>query len=493
MEADMINLKVGSKKKHEISKYLYMQFMEPLSVTDSSVDAAWDYMDECWYPSVVEATRDLAPSMIRWGGCFASFCHWREGVGPREQRVPMKNYAWGGLYSNQVGTNEVLDFCRQVNAEPLLVANMESEGLPYWQRPKNDTVRMGTAQEAAEWVDYCNNPDNALRISHGVKKPYGVKYWQIGNETSYRTLSYNGHSERGFTLEGCYEATTRFAKAMRQVDDSIKIIGWGDRVNNYGGEDHHQNWCKRMSQVEGIDMLAFHHHFGSGLDNSPLRGTQYRDDVEETWRHLMNAYKSVGQDIERMRADCGNKRLAMTEGHFALPGRNRNEVLSSWGAGVAYARCLNVIMRNSDILDIATMADFFGNVWQVNALMIPTPIRTGRPYLQPVGQVMRMFSRYQGKYMLDLEYNGAIDAVASATDNEVYLHIANTDMKYSQELLLDLGGAKIKSGEMCYIATAPEVEITPDNDRVFEPVTVKLEGDKVTIPPAAVAAIKLVI
>ena len=488
----MINFKINTQKKHPISKYLYMQFMEPLSSTDSSVDAAWDYGTNEWYPAVIEATRDLAPSMIRYGGCFASYYHWKEAVGPRSHRVPMINYAWGGVFPNQVGTHEVIDFCRQVQAEPLIVANMESEGLPFWQNPSEGSIRMGTDEEAAEWVDYCNNPDNALRIKNGATEPFNVKYWQIGNETSYKTLSYNGYSERGFTLDGCYEATTRFARAMRKKDDSIKIIGWGDRVINWSDDaEHGQNWCKRMSEIEEIDMLAFHHHFGSGLDNSPLTGTKYRDDVEETWRHLMHAHNSIQSDIDRMRADCGKKRLAMTEGHFALPGRNRNEVLSSWGAGVAYARCLNTVMRNSDILDIATMADFFGNVWQVNAMIIPTPIRDNKPYLQPVGAVMKLFRKYHGEFAIDVSYNGAIDAVGSITDNEVYLHIANTDMKYAQELKFDLGERKILSGEICYIATNPEVEITPENTDVFTPVKANLECDSFTLPPAAVAAIKI--
>jgi len=65
--------------------------------------------------------------------------------------------------------------------------------------------------------------------------------------------------------------------------------------------------------------------------------------------------------------------LAMTECHFALPGRSRCEVLSTWAAGVANARLLNVHERHGDRLKIATPADFCGTRWQVNAIMIPTP------------------------------------------------------------------------------------------------------------------------
>ena len=137
------------------------------------------------------------------------------------------------------------------------------------------------------------------------------------------------------------------------------------------------------------------------------------------------------------------------------------------------------------------MADFFGNVWQVNAVMIPAPIRCGRPYLQPVGSVMSLFGKNQGKYMLDISYTGAIDAVASATGDTVFLHLANTDMKYPQQIELDLGGREIGSAEMYDIAEDPETEITPVNPDVFAVRHQSLSGTSLTLPPAAVAAVRI--
>ena len=481
----MIVFKIDLEKKHKISPYLYMQFMEPLGVADSSVDVGWDFTENRWWPMLMDRVKELAPTMVRWGGSFASYYHWREAVGPRDRRVPMFNHCWGGIYHNQVGTHEVLDFCRQANAAPLLVVNMESEGLKFWQQPKNDTNRMGTAQEAADWVAYCNDPENPERLAHGIKAPYNVKYWQIGNETSYGIWK-----RPGFTVEECYEATARFAEAMKAKDSSIHLIGWGD-------EDlfTKEAWAPTMSRLDQIEMLAFHHHFDSGLPDSPLNSIQYRDDLEKTWLHLLNAHKSLDEHIKKMRNDAGNKHLAITEGHFGLKGRNRCEVLSSWGAGVAYARCLNTIMRHSDVVDIATMADFFGNVWQVNAILVSGVIRehdSGQKcYLQPVGSVMSLFRHHQGEYYLDCSYNGALDAVCSATENKVYIHVANTDMNYAQELKLDVGGRKIQSAEMFYIAENPATEITPLNQEVFAVQTQPIEGDIVKLPPATVAAIEI--
>ena len=116
----MITLNIFPKEKHLISPYLYMQFMEPLGVCDTSVDAAWDFVEERWHEPLIEKVRELAPTMVRFGGCFASYYHWKEAVGRYCDRVPMINYCWGGIHANHVGTHEVIDFCRRVDAEQKL-------------------------------------------------------------------------------------------------------------------------------------------------------------------------------------------------------------------------------------------------------------------------------------------------------------------------------------------------------------------------------------
>src|SRR5437773_2717184 len=121
----------------ELSPYLFMQFMEPLGATDGSVEAAWDHLRDDWREDVVEITRDLGPTMMRWGGIFADFYRWREGVGPRAARPAMLNLLWGGIESNQVGTGEFVDLCRRVGAEPLICVNFESDGRKQYMKAKD--------------------------------------------------------------------------------------------------------------------------------------------------------------------------------------------------------------------------------------------------------------------------------------------------------------------------------------------------------------------
>ncbi|MGI6672026.1 MAG: alpha-L-arabinofuranosidase [Christensenellales bacterium] len=470
-------INVQSTALNPISPYLYMQFMEPLGTADSSVDACWDFVKDEWHSQFIEISRKLGPTMLRWGGCFASYYHWHEAVGPLTDRKPMLNLCWDGIYSNAVGTKELADLSKAINSELLLVVNMESDGRMHWAYPREGENRFGTSQEAAEWVDYCNNPMNKLRIAHGDRQPYNVKWWQIGNETSY--------DKKGYNMEKAAEVTLAFAKEMRAADPSIKLIAWGD-----------DGWTPHMCQVAGdyIDYISFHHHFGSGLPDSPLYGTEYRTNPENTWKHLMHAHHSLKEHIEKMREEAApyGKKLCMTEGHFALPGRNRCEVLSSWMAGAAYARCLNVIIRNSDILEIATMADFCGNRWQVNAIMMPTPLRTNRPYLQPVGEVMRLFRHNVGDYQVAVSASDEVDVVASRTDKCVYLHIVNISLHESQTLHFTIDNVDITSATVYQIAPAdPTLEITELIPDAFTPAEQQLSGNVYLLPPAAVAVVKI--
>jgi alpha-N-arabinofuranosidase len=80
------------------------------------------------------------------------------------------NYVWGGLESNRFGTDEFIEYCRAIGAEPYITINLGT----------------GTLDEALHWLEYCNldTPTKYadLRREFGHPEPYRVKYWGIGNE-----------------------------------------------------------------------------------------------------------------------------------------------------------------------------------------------------------------------------------------------------------------------------------------------------------------------
>jgi alpha-L-arabinofuranosidase len=473
-------LEVDPAPKFDLTPYLYMQFMEPLGTTDSSVEAAWDFVGRRWRPDVVEATRALAPTLVRWGGILLAYYRWKEAVGPRAARRPMLNLGWGGMESNQVGTLEFLDFCQAVGAKPLLCVNFESEGQKRWTEMAGGDVRSGDPQEAAAWVSYCNDPNSALRREHGFPQPRRVDLWQIGNETSY--------DPSGFDLETAARRTLAFAEAMHKADPTISLIGWGE-----------SGWGRRMMEVAGkhLRYLAFHHMFNpdEGDRDSPLQGIAYRKDPARTWDRLMAAWKTHDARIRRMREEVKglDVPLAMTECHFALPGRNRCEVLSTWAAGVANARLANVHERHGDVLKIATLADFCGTRWQVNALMIPVP--GGRSYLMPVGLVMALYRKHSGEKACTVaKAPDGLDVTASRTGDRVFLHVVNTQRTRAVAARIGIAGHAVQEGKVFALAADPEAEVMETDPDVVRLSEGALPADGAwEFPAASVSAVELVI
>ena len=470
---------IDPRPSFELSPYLYMQFMEPLGATDGSVEAAWDHARDDWRDDVVAITRDLGPTMMRWGGIFADFYRWREGVGPRDKRAPMLNLLWGGIESNQVGTGEFVDFCGRVGAEPLICVNFESDGRKQYMTSKG-AVRTADAREAADWVAYCNDPGHSLRRAHGRAAPWNVAHWQIGNETSY--------DRNGFDLETAARKTVEFARAMRAADPAIRLIAWGD-----------SGWAARMAEIAGehVQYLAFHHMFDPDAPGRPvLRGELYRRDPDATWEQLMRAWEVTDAKIRTVRDSLGARRmpLALTECHFVIPGRDRGDVLASWAAGVSYARILNNHQRHGDLLKIATAADFCGTRWQNNAVMIPTPKGNPRAYLQPVARVMRLYRHHVGSHAVTVSAAvDGLDIVASRRDDTVYLHVANIRRRQAARAAIQIAGHAIRGGRVFEIAADPEVEVSPLNDaEVMVTAEKALPADGVwEFPAASVSAVEL--
>lgn len=477
-ESSAAALVVKPAPTFELSPFLFMQFMEPLGTTDGSVEASWDHLTDRWRPDLVEVTRDLAPGMLRWGGLFSRYYRWREGVGPRDKRTPMHNLVWGGIESNQVGTAEFVEFCRRTGAEPLMCVNFESDG---FERFKTDrgSVRTADAREAADWVAYCNQSGHTARRADGYAAPLTIKYWQLGNETSY--------GKEGVDVETAARKTVAFARAMRESDPSIQLIGWGD-----------SGWAGRMAEIAGehLQFLAFHHMFDPDNRKQPvLAGARYRRDPDATWATLMDAWKIHEEKIRRTRDSLGRHRLplALTECHFSVPGPNRNDVLRTWAAGVSYARILNTHQRHGDVLKIATAADFCGTRWTVNAVMLPVPGQRNA-YLMPVARIMRLYRRHIGTHALAVvRLPDGLDVVASRKENKVFLHVANTLRTRAVKARLQVEGQPVRGGRVFQIAEDPMAEVSELNaGEVMQTVERPLPADGAwEFPAASVSAVEL--
>jgi alpha-L-arabinofuranosidase len=207
----------------------------------------------------------------------------------------------------------------------------------------------------------------------------------------------------------------------------------------------------------------------------------------------MNAAKVHEEKIKWMKEQVADNpiSLAMTECHFALPGRNRCEVLSTWAAGIANARMLNVHERHGDRLKIATLADFCGTRWQVNAVMIPVP--GGKSYMMPVALVMSLYRRHTGEMAVDVSSGHEdLDVTASRSGERIYLHVINTNRNRPVSACLTVDGMKIVSGRIFELAADPEFEVIETQSDEISPKEKNLpDSCRWTFPPASVSAVEL--
>lgn len=474
-------LVLDPKPLFEISPYLYMQFMEPLGITDSSVEAAWDYNRDDWRTDFVETTRSLAPGMIRFGGLYSRYYKWREGIGPAATRPWMRNYVWGGKETHRVGTHEFVDFCRRVNAEPMYCVNFRGDGEKrYATTPEGD--RTGDAREAADWVSYTNDPDHAERKANGHPAPFNLKFWQLGNETSYGNACFKKDEAIAVTIE--------FAKAMRERDPALKLIGWGDN-----------GWAKDLVARAGehIDYVAAHMMGQIPVRrDTVLRGWGYQAEPERAWSELMEMVRPRVEEKllaleDSLSGDKEKVPLAITEGHLSIPPHNSNPLLTEWLTGVYHARVMNVYQRHGARVKIATAADFNGNRWTTNAVIHQVP--GGVSYLLPAGAVARLFKRHNGDHGVAVKSSPTdLDVAASRAGDRIILHVANMNYSQTVEAKFAVEGMVVLRGRVLAIAPEnPRQEISPLNPEVLAPKEHALTASSVgwRFPARSVSAVEL--
>jgi len=233
----------------EISPLLYGNFIEHLGrcIEGGVFDEKSPLSDANGYRrDVLEAAKKLGVSILRWpGGNFSSNYHWQDGIGPRGQRPPRLEMAWGTVESNRFGTHEFLQYAEMLGTEPYICANLGT----------------GTWTEAQQWVEYCNSSEDTamtrLRKQNGRAQPWKVKYWGLGNEMDGPwQMGHRSAEDYGkFALEA--------AKLMKWTDPAIKLIAAGS--SNYGADADWTAWNRTVLDFlkDHADYLAIHRYVGN--------------------------------------------------------------------------------------------------------------------------------------------------------------------------------------------------------------------------------------
>ena len=201
---------------------------------------------------VAELVTELGPTIVRYpGGNFVSAYDWRDGIGPQGDRPVRYDFAWNTIESNQVGTDEGLQWCERLGIEAMMAVNLGTRGVP----------------EAIELLQYCNAEAGTSiadeRVANGHPEPYGVTVWCLGNEM-------DGPWQMGFKTPQEYaRLAEETGRAMKRFDPSLELVACGssNRAMPTFGSWERIVLDRCFEQVDHVSAHAYYEPVGGDDDS----------------------------------------------------------------------------------------------------------------------------------------------------------------------------------------------------------------------------------
>jgi len=396
---------------------------------------------------VVEALKKIKPPVVRWpGGCFADSYHWRDGIGPRDDRPKRVNVHWGRVIeNNHFGTHEFFDFCKQIGAEPMIAANVGS----------------GTPQEMRDWLEYLNFVGDStlanLRAQNGHPEPFNLRYLCIGNENwgcggsmdpAHYALLYRQFSEychfppkEGFYRIACgpssaaYDWTRNFFKTI--VGEETKGRNRLGRIQAF--DMHYYTWGRAYGTATEYTTDQWYGLLAKGL--------QFEEVALKHWK-IMAEY-DPGHSVKLGVCEWG-------AWHHVIPGTNERFLRqqNSIRDALLAALTLNIFNRHCDKIDMANIAQ------TINVLQCMILTKGPKMLTTPTYHVYEMYVPHQGAEALQCDVTTSkidftdkknrpntlpqIAASCSRKANQLTLSLVNTHATAPAEVAVDFPGSKAR-------------------------------------------------
>src|SRR5579863_5451007 len=364
---------------------------------------------------VLEAARRLDVTLLRWpGGNFSSNYHWRDGIGPRDQRPPRLEMAWGTVESNRFGTHEFLNYAEKLGAEPYICANLGTGG---WE-------------EAQQWVEYCNSGEDTamtrLRKQNGRADPWKVTYWGLGNEMDGPwQMGHRSAEDYGkFALEA--------AKLMKWTDPNIKLIAAGS--SNYGAGSDWTGWNRTVLEYlrRHADYLSLHLYVGNAANNYPefVASSVELDERTKTAEGIISAALSSEPRDRRIYVAWDEWNVWYRARGADQRGRNILEEHYNLEDALVVATFLSSFVNHSNVVKIANMAQLVNVIAPIftndNGMFLQTiyyPLQLFATYAK--GKSIQLLSdgpRYMTRRFGDVPY---LDTSAALDNGTLILNVTN--------------------------------------------------------------------
>lgn len=188
---------------------------------------AWDSSMGATVPAFLDQFAGLGAGILGHYpgvGVITHDFHWKNMIGPVDRRTDPTPR------QSSFDTPRFLEFGPDEYGQ-MLEEYRTATGLPVDGSIQVNIVN-GTAEEAADWVEYMNAPNDGsnpgggtdwarVRAQNGHPQPYGIRYWELGNEPNF-TASNIG----SLTAEEYVSRIQSFVPRMKQRDPSIQVMAF---------------------------------------------------------------------------------------------------------------------------------------------------------------------------------------------------------------------------------------------------------------------------
>lgn len=280
---------------------------------------------------MIDRVKNLKPTSLRYpGGNYADVYFWKNGSGPLASRGQCEHFYSRTKQTVFYGTDEFLNTCQQTSAVPLITVNMHS----------------GTAQEAAQWVNYINV--QRVKTASGTLLPR-VQYWELGNEPYLED-----RPDLALTTANYVSKANEFIQAMKAVDPTIQV-GIPLRSDKIGGQYATPRQGFNAAVLKGVtqpfEWVALHNAYMPFV----YQGNPCADDM---YKAGVAASQVVNQDLVATRTQLQQLRpgkatkLAITEYNaiFNMYSATAAPYSASMAGAIVMADLISLFARQTDLL-----------------------------------------------------------------------------------------------------------------------------------------------
>lgn len=379
---------------------------------------------------VVSALRELDIPVLRWpGGCFADEYHWKDGVGPRENRPSILNTHWGRVVeNNHFGTHEFFDLCELLDTAPYVCGNVGS----------------GTVQEMMEWVEYISSDSQSpmanWRRANGREEPWKLPFFGVGNES----WGCGGNMRPEY-----------YADEYRRYNCFVKNYS-GNKAYRIacGANSGDLHWTEVMMERAKDHMDGLSLHYYSVPNGWPPNGSATQFSTKQ-WAEVMKAALHMGTLLEQHTAIMDKydpeKKVGLIVDEWGTwfesePGSTPGFLYqqNSMRDAVLAAIHFHLFHGYADRIHMANIAQ------TVNVLQAMILTDGAKMIKTPTFWVFEMFKHHQGGQVVELEVEipkitvegielPAISISATQKDGVLTTSIANLDAENDRVLELPIG------------------------------------------------------